>query len=50
MEWKNHILTQGEVILGGVSFIVDVYDFRNFDGGTDHFHIWVNITEFPPDL
>jgi riboflavin synthase alpha subunit len=32
VEWKNLILSQGEVVLDGVSFIVEIYDFRKFDG------------------
>jgi Domain of unknown function (DUF4283) len=50
VEWKNHILSTGEVVLSGVSFIVEVYDFKRFDGGTYHVHLWVNIMGLPPDL
>jgi hypothetical protein len=35
VEWKNLILSQGEVVLGGVRFIVEMYDFRKFNGGSD---------------
>jgi hypothetical protein len=49
LKWKNHILSH-EVVLGGVSFIVEMYDIKKFDGGTNSIHIWVNITGLPPDL
>jgi hypothetical protein len=39
----------GELILGGIRFIVELYDFRKFDGDQIRF-FWVNITGLPPDL
>jgi Domain of unknown function (DUF4283) len=50
IDWKTHILSHGEVVLRGVSFVVEIYDFRKFVGGSDPVHIWVNITGLPPDL
>jgi riboflavin synthase alpha subunit len=31
VEWKKFILSQGEVVLDGVSFIVEMYDFKKID-------------------
>jgi hypothetical protein len=34
-DWRSRILAQEEVILGDVQFVVEPYDFKMFDGGTD---------------
>jgi hypothetical protein len=35
IEWKSDVISQGELVLGSVRFIVEPYDFSKFDGGFD---------------
>jgi Domain of unknown function (DUF4283) len=49
-DWRQMILSQGELVLGDVRFIAEPYDFKKFDGGSDPVILWINITGIPPDL
>jgi Domain of unknown function (DUF4283)/Zinc knuckle len=49
-EWKQIILSKGELVLGDVRFIAESYDFKKFDGGSDPVILWINIIGLPPDL
>jgi Domain of unknown function (DUF4283) len=49
-EWRSMLLSKGEIGLGSVNFIVESYDFKKFDGGTNSILVWINITGLPPHL
>jgi hypothetical protein len=34
-DWRQMIISQGELVLGDVRFIAEPYDFKKFDGGSD---------------
>jgi hypothetical protein len=46
-DWLAMILSKGEIVLGSVQFMVEPYEFRKFDGGSDSLLIWINITGLP---
>lgn len=46
-KWRADVLSQGQVILGDVSFPVAPFDPPSHDGGYDPIQIWLNIRGFP---
>jgi hypothetical protein len=44
------MLSKEELVLGSVHFIVETYDFKKFDGGSDSVMICINITSLSPHL
>ncbi|XP_078164499.1 uncharacterized protein LOC144559356 [Carex rostrata] len=46
-KWRADVLSQGQVILGDVSYPVAPFDPPSHDGGYDPIQIWLNIRGFP---